>query len=344
MKTEYSNILGSLDEQSQERELNDHILILDGMNTFIRNFSFIKTINPQGFHIGGLLGFLKSLGLLVRIIDPTRVIVVWDGKGGSTNRKYIDPSYKAHRQHSRVIHWDIYDSKELEMQSMTDQKERLQDYLDCLPLQTVTIDKLEADDIIAYLAKKASAAGKQVTIVSSDKDFYQLINNNISVYSPIRKMLFTSKNIKEEIGVLAENYNIIKALLGDSSDGIQGVKGLGIKTILSEFSQVETNPEVELSYIFRVCEEKLQKKKIFATIVNEWDRVERNFKIMNLHETVLDTREKEMLFDVLRYSPPKLRTGVFLHLLKQDGIEGITKNTEGWLQTFASLAVYAKSE
>mgnify|MGYP002507820283 CR=1 FL=1 len=90
---DYSKILKNLKE-SPPRELNDHLLIIDSMNTFIRSFSTLRAMNPQGHHIGGLVGLLRSLGFLVRTIDPTRVICVFDGKGSSTNRKNIDPIIK----------------------------------------------------------------------------------------------------------------------------------------------------------------------------------------------------------------------------------------------------------
>ena len=309
----YENILKNLKE-TPPRALNDHILIVDAMNTLIRSFSLLKAMNPSGAHIGGLVGFLRSLGYVTRIFDPTRVIIVWDGKGDSANRKNIDPNYKAQRATSRITHWGLYDNKEEETEALIGQLFRTQDYLECLPLQQIVIEKLEADDIIAYLAKRASNAGKKVTIVSSDKDFYQLIDNNIEVYAPVKKKTFTLNNIKEEIGVLPQNYNIVKALLGDNSDNIPGVKGLGIKTI-----------------------DKEKPKKIFAKILHNWNRVMTNFELMNLHNSTLDEKEVKYVEDIFKSDIPNLQTGVFLSLLDQDKIEGITKNTEGWLENFRGL-------
>ena len=82
----YDNILKNL-KQTPPRELNDHIMVIDAMNMLIRSFSLLKAMSPTGHHIGGLVGFLRSLGYVTRIFDPTRVIIVWDGKGGSGNRK-----------------------------------------------------------------------------------------------------------------------------------------------------------------------------------------------------------------------------------------------------------------
>lgn len=335
----YENILNNLKE-TPPRALNDHILIIDAMNTLIRSFSLLKAMNPTGTHIGGLVGFLRSLGYVTRIFDPTRVVVVWDGKGGSGNRQNIDPNYKAQRATSRITHWGLYDTREEEQEALIGQLFRTQDYLECLPIQQIVMEKLEADDIIAYLAKRASAAGKKVTIVSSDKDFYQLIDKNIEIYAPVKKKTLTYDNVKEDIGVLPENYNIVKALLGDNSDNLPGVKGLGIKTILSEWKSFTYDTNGSLQDIWDHCETQLETKKpkkIFAKILHNWDRVLTNFKLMDLHNTSLDDKEVEYVETVLKEPVPDLQTGAFLHLLDQDKIEGVTKNTEGWLENFRSL-------
>jgi DNA polymerase-1 len=335
----YDDILKNLKE-TPPRALNDHILIIDAMNMLIRSFSLLKAMNPTGTHIGGLVGFLRSLGYVTRIFDPTRVIVVWDGKGGSGNRQNINPEYKAQRATARITHWGLYDTREQEQEALIGQLLRTQDYLECLPLQQMGVEKLEADDIIAYLAKRASKAGKKVTIVSSDKDFYQLIDKNIEVYAPVKKKTFTLDNVKEEIGVLPQNYNIVKALLGDNSDNLVGVKGLGIKTILSEWKSFTYDPNASLQDIWDHCETQMEQdkpKKIFAKIIHNWDKVMDNFHIMDLHNSQLDEKEVKIVEEVLSSPIPDLQTGAFLHLLDQDKIEGITKNTEGWLENFRDL-------
>lgn len=332
----YDNILRNLKE-TPPRALNDHILVIDAMNMLIRSFSLLKAMNPSGAHVGGLVGFLRSLGYVTRIFDPTRVIVVWDGKGGSGNRQNIDPNYKAQRATSRITHWGLYDTKEQEMEALIGQLYRTQDYLDCLPIHQIGIEKLEADDIIAWLAKKASHSSvKKCTIVSSDKDFLQLVDDTVEVYAPIKKKTFTKENIFEELKVLPENYNLVKALLGDNSDNLQGVKGLGIKTIVSEFPKLLTE-KTDLNYVYTVAEEKLEGKKIFAKIIHNWEKVETNFQLMDLHNTSLDDKEKEYVDSVIKSPVPDLQTGTFLHYLDSDKIEGITKNTEGWLENFRGL-------
>ena len=317
-------------------------MVIDAMNMLIRSFSLLKAMSPTGHHIGGLVGFLRSLGYVTRIFDPTRVIIVWDGKGGSGNRQNINPDYKAHRATNRITHWGLYDTKQEETEALVGQLFRTKDYLECLPVHQIMMEKLEADDIIAYLAQEATNKKKKLTIISSDKDFLQMINQHVEVYAPVKKKVYTEENTKEEIKVIPENYNIVKALLGDNSDGLRGVKGLGIKTIVSEFPDVVDKPETTLDYIFEVCEKNLEGKKIFSKIVHQWDTVETNFKLMNLHESVLDNKEKNTILDIIKSNVPDLQAGAFLHLLDSDRIEGITKNTEGWLENFRGLTVFKK--
>jgi 5'-3' exonuclease len=336
----YNDILNNL-KQTPPREVNDHILVIDAMNMLIRSFSLLKAMNPDGTHVGGIVGFLRSLGYVTRTFDPTRVIVVWDGKGGSGNRQNINPNYKAQRATSRITHWGLYDSKEQEMEALIGQLLRIQDYLECLPVTQVGLEKLEADDIIAYIAKRASDSSvKKCTIVSSDKDFLQLIDNTVEVYAPVKKKTFTFDNIKEEIGVLPQNYNIVKALLGDNSDNLTGVKGRGIKTILSEWKSFTYDPNASLQDVWDHCETQLEDpkaKKIFAKILHNFDKVLSNFEIMDLHRSTLDEKEKEIVIKTLKEPVNKTHIGGFLSLLDEDNIEGITKNTVGWLDNFRGV-------
>lgn len=342
MATNYNSILNNLKE-STPRELNDHVLLVDAMNMLIRSFALIKSMNPSGHHVGGLIGFLRSLAFVTRTFDPTRVIIIWDGKGGSANRKNIDANYKAQRATTKITHWGLYETKAEETEALIGQLIRLQDYIECLPVHNLMMEKLEADDIIAFLAKKISGSGKKCTIVSSDKDFLQLIDPCIQVYAPTKKTTYTKDNIQEELKVHPSNYDIVKALLGDNSDNLTGIKGLGIKTILTEFDRLSTDPDVSLDYIYEVCEKNMDGKKIFSKIIYDWDKVETNYKLMSLHDSVLDENEILHIFNILKQHPGDLQTGAFMHLLTQDKIEGITKNTEAWLMTnFKGLTVFKK--
>jgi 5'-3' exonuclease len=339
--TSYLDILNKI-KQKPDRKLNDHVLIVDSMNTFIRSFVMLQSMNPQGHHTGGLVGFLRSLGFLNRTIDPTRIICVFDGQASSSSRKNIDPEYKANRNIKRITNWEIFDNKDDEFQSMTMQMARLVEYLQCLPVTLISIDKIEADDTISYLAQKFAANGKKVTIVSSDKDFLQIVNKNIEVYSPIKKKTYGKKEVQEEIGMIPENYLIMKALLGDNSDNLTGIKGLGPKTLIKEFPELVKDPLFELNDIHKICTEKLQTKKIFAQILYDWNKVKTNYELMNLLEPRLGDYEIVHILDKIKEPIPSLQVVTFLNMLEADQIEALNKNVEGWLEVFRPLSTYKK--
>ena len=331
----YTDLLNKIDNKN--RQYGEHILLIDSMNTFIRNFSTLKSLNPGGHHVGGLLGFLRSLGFLVRTFDPTRVVCVFDGKGGSMNRKNVDPNYKANRDHIKVTNWGLFENIKEERESMTAQIERLFDYLECLPVYVSIHDKVEADDIISFLAQKFASKGHRSTIVSSDQDFYQIIDQQTAIYAPIKKKVIDHTNIVETIKVLPSNFVIVKALTGDNSDNLPGVKGLGIKTIVKEFPKLVTEENVDLQYIYDVSEEQIEGKKIFSRIIYDWDRVERNYSLMNIRTPRLSESEINTILFNLQNQKPMLREGSFRQYMDIDKIEAITNNTDGWLSTFSYL-------
>ena len=336
----YDDMLAKI-QVSEPRRLNDNILVIDAMNTFIRNFTMINLMNPQGSHVGGLVGVLKSLGFLVRTFDPTRIIIVFDGPGSTAARKLVNSDYKANRNLSRITNWEMYDNKDQEYASMSAQIERLVEYLHMLPVDLLAINKVEADDVIAFIAKEFSDS--KVTIVSSDKDFMQVVNDNVRVHSPIKKKNYGPAEVLEEQGVLPSNYLIVKALLGDNSDNLQGVKGLGIKGVLKHFPNLATTPNTDLDYVYEVCEEGVQKTKILAKILERKHVVDQNYGLMNLMEPQLSDTQISIILDVLGSPCQQLNATAFMLMLQQDNIQhGITKNTESWLETFRYILTVKK--
>jgi 5'-3' exonuclease len=336
----YDDLLAKI-QQSEPRKLNDHILVIDAMNTFIRNFTMINLMNPQGSHVGGLVGFLKSLGFLVRTFEPTRVVVVFDGPGSTAARKNVNSDYKANRQIKRITNWEMYDDKEQEYASMSAQIERLVEYLHMLPVDLLAIDKVEADDVIAYIGKEFDQS--KVTIVSSDKDFMQIVNDRIQIYSPVKKKVYGPAEVLEEQGVLPSNYLIVKSLLGDNSDNLSGVKGLGIKGIIKHFPKLIDTPNMDLDYVYEICEEGVEKTKVLAKILERKHAVDQNHGLMNLMDPQLSDRQISIILDVLDTPCQQLNATAFMLMLQQDNIQhGITKNTESWLETFRYLLTVKK--
>ena len=151
---ELFKLLDEIQEQKEVPQLkrHDRVLVIDGLNLFFRNFAMLNMVNPDGVHIGGLGGFLRSLGALIRQTQPTSVYVVFDGAGSTTNRKNLLPEYKSGRNLQRITNWEVFEDLDDEHDSKVDQIVRLIQYLKLLPIKTTIIDKVEADDIIAGFA------------------------------------------------------------------------------------------------------------------------------------------------------------------------------------------------
>ena len=183
MKGLYKDILSEVSEEHKTnhlRERNSRVMIIDGLNTFIRSWTTNPTMNEDGDHTGGVIGSLKSIGYQIREFNPTRCIVTFDGKNGSQSRKKIHEGYKAGREKNRFRVNRQYQGmmdEEQERLSMKQQFVWLNDMLDSLPIQTMIYDGIEADDTIAYLTKHTQHdLDGEVVIVSTDKDFLQLVS------------------------------------------------------------------------------------------------------------------------------------------------------------------------
>jgi DNA polymerase I len=261
-KKDFTSMLDSVKDDAIGEHKNSRVLVIDSMNTFLRCFCVAHVMNVNGHHVGGMTGFLKSIGYAIRLIQPTRVILVFDGIGGSNNRKNLYPDYKGNRNIKRVTNWDGFGSRDEESESMSAQMTRLINYLEELPLDMVVIDKVEADDVMAYITHKLKSDDNHITLMSSDQDFLQLVSHNVSVYAPTKKKFYTPERVKEEFGVSSINFLIKKILMGDKSDNVPGVKGLGPKNYQNYSPNYQaTNP--------------LQCKKF---IINAW-RTKMNYYI-----------------------------------------------------------------
>jgi len=114
-------LLDEVQEPGESTPKEKRIILIDALNLFFRNFAVIGVLNSDGTHIGGLGGFLRSLGALIRNLEADQVYVVFDGIGGSNNRKNIIPEYKSGRNNSRITNWEVFDSHEDEENSQIDQ-------------------------------------------------------------------------------------------------------------------------------------------------------------------------------------------------------------------------------
>ena len=329
---ELLKLLDNLDEQGEETVDSKRILMIDGLNLFFRNFAMMNMVNPDGVHIGGLGGFFRSLGALVRQIDPTHVYVVFDGAGSANARKNLLPEYKSGRDLQRITNWDAFDNLEEEHDAKVDQMVRIIQYLKTLPVKTVSLPKVEADDIIAYMSSIIpSKPEDKVFIVSSDKDFLQLVNENVIVYRPMEKEYYTDQTIKEKYNMPPHNFILYKTLLGDNSDKVKGVKGLGEKGLLKKFPELAER-EMTLNDIYNICEQKYKDHVVYARVIQHIDELEKNYKIMDLSNPMLDDNDKKYLTKVVETNEYQYIPEQFVAFYNEDKLGGMIRNVEFWVK------------
>jgi len=344
----HSEILKLLDNIQQNDTpkggtFNKHsnVLIIDGLNMFLRNFAVLNFVNQGGVHVGGLGGFLRSLGALINNIKPTSVYVVFDGIGSSQNRKNLLPEYKSGRNLARMTNHSAFDDLDEEQDSKVNQIARLIHYLKCLPVHLISLDKVEADDIIAHLTQHLVASyNSDVTIVSADKDFLQLVNDNVTVYSPIAKEYYTPKLVKEKFGLPPQNFILYKILMGDNSDKVPGLKGLGPKKLFKLFPELQ-DKEMSLEDLHNICEGKYKENIIYSRVIFDYEMLQRNFKIMDLGSPLVDEDEKMLIQQLTEETVTKLNASDFLKMYHEDGLGHTLKNVDFWIRdTFRTLSSF----
>jgi len=292
----------------------------------------INHINPDGHHIGGLTGFLKSVGYAIRMCDPTKVVIVFDGVGGSNARRNLFPDYKANRNANRMTNYSIFQSKDEEQESINNQMERLIQYLKCLPVTVISIDGLEADDIIGYLAGKFEQHNEttKVTIMSADKDFLQLVSDKVEAYSPTKKKIYKPKDVLDEYGVSSVNFINYKILLGDSSDNVPGVTGLGPKKLIKLYPELTGENKVTLESIIEKSAELINENKLYLSVVERSRQLMINQQLMRLDGDFLSPENKQLVKEAFNNSY-SLNIPIFLQLYHNDKLGESIPNVQSWL-------------
>lgn len=351
-KKKFQSIFAQIKEQHKLNQGNDvkknknsDILVVDAMNLFIASWSVVPTMNDNGIHVGGISGFLLKLGYAIKLLRPTRVIVVFDGKGGSLRRKEIYPDYKANRAMTDRVNRTYTDTvdPQSEKEEMVRQMIKLVDFLRELPISIVCIDHIEADDAIAYIATQMYKESR-VTIMSADKDFLQLVNTRVNVYSHIKKKIYATQDVISEYGIHPTNFVFFRCLAGDKSDNIGGVRGFALTTTKKCFPMLADDREISVADMLLYAKERINEKKAYASVVENGDILSRNYSLMQLKEPIFSTN----LQQVVESSVGKIHDYNKFTLIQKMtayGMHNTIQNFHVWLQeVFWPLSVMAKSE
>ncbi|MBR0883457.1 DNA polymerase-1 [Bradyrhizobium japonicum] len=266
----------------------DHIFLVDGSGYIFRAYHALPPLNRKsdGLQVNAVLGFCNMLWKLLRDMPednrPTHLAIVFD-KSEVTFRNKIYPEYKAHRPPAP--------------DDLIPQFALIREAVRAFDLPCLEQGGFEADDLIATYARQASDRGAHTTIVSSDKDLMQLVNDKIMMYDTMKDRRIGIPEVIEKFGVPPEKVVEVQALAGDSTDNVPGVPGIGIKTaaqLIVEYGDLE-------QLLFRATEIK-QPKRREALIENaEKARISRQLVLLD------DKVELDVPLDDLAVHEPDAR-------------------------------------
>jgi DNA polymerase-1 len=281
----------------------NRLLIVDGHAYAYRAFHAIRDLRgPGGQPTNAIYGFVKMLEKLRGALAPGHLIVVWDG-GLSVERTAILPEYKQQRPDMPL--------------DLRPQLNEIKAYLAAAGMAAFCADGVEADDYIACVARQASAAGWQVVIASSDKDFMQLVSPQIGLWNPNDKsaVIWSRDQVLAKTGVEPGQVADWLALMGDAVDNIPGVPGVGPKTatdLLRQFGSVA-------GLYARLAE--VKSEKLRAALRDASGTVARNLKLVQLHEVPCEFLPEQLV--IRPANPDRLR-----ELFRNWGFKGLIESLD----------------
>jgi len=327
-------------------DVNETVLLIDGLNSFIRGFSCSPAMNDNGDHIGGISGFLKTIAFTIRQFKPSRCIIVFDGKGGSSRRKKKFPAYKDRKSpKTRLNRAYDFQTVDEEIDSMNLQLMRVVQYIEYLPLTILNMDDVEADDVIAYIATEILSENpnnKSVIISSTDRDYLQLIDERVKVWNPTRKIYFDEITVHNEYKIPQHNFLMYRILDGDKSDGIPGIRGIGFKTIQKKLPILLSDTKITIESLLEYVSSNNDDSKLFKTILASKDILERNYDLMQLNKVDMPMRTKTRVIEIMNMPIKLLNSYQFKKMVLMDKMYSAIPNIDTWLtQSFNILNSFA---
>lgn len=323
-------------------------LLVDGNNLLKIGFHGVREFYHNGRHVGGVWHFLNTLRKFLEEQNYQKVLVCWDSKTSSSQRRLIYPKYKLNRKPSE---------SELKQESFLDQKQRIKQYLEEMFVRQLETEHAEADDLIAHYCKVS--LDEEKTIFSSDRDLTQLISEKVSIYSPSAKQYykFGDKIKLHDIEVPHYNVKTVKILTGDSSDNIDGIFYLGEKTLIKLFPEL-LEQKVELSYILQKGENLLKEEKGNTAIQNLLSGKTKegifgnefyviNQKLVDLDNPLLNDEEKKLVQQYYSESmdPDGRGHRNLIRMMMEDGFfKYLPKGDDAWVNFLKPFLKLSRKE
>lgn len=293
------------------------LMVVDGNNQYLRAYIVNPTLSTNGQPIGGVVGMLKILQKLCKEINPDQIIICWDGEGGSSKRKSMNKNYKEGRNPIR-LNRDVRNLTENEeLANKIWQQTRLAEYFNQLPVIQFLYPNVEADDVISYVVNHKHYADWQKVIVSSDKDFIQLIDDKTILFRPIQEEILNVKRVLEEYSIHPSNFALARSISGDTSDNIQGIKGIGLATIAKRFPILAENKNYFIDDLTKYAEDK--QGSVYEKVCDSVELIKDNYDIMQLSSPQISIQTKTQINSIIEEFTPEFNQMEFKKMSIQDG-------------------------
>ena len=313
------------------------VLLIDLLNLYCRCFSSIPLTNDNGEHVGGFYGSLNALQSYINKFSPSECIIAWEGAGSSQKRRKKLEDYKRGRKMVGMRR-GFETSDESEKEAFARQLGALKEAMEFLPLKQVAVKYLEADDVIAYMCKNTIKDRKKV-IVSTDRDYLQLVDENTSVFRPVKTK--TNKQgefidlewMHQKENIHPPNYALLKAVVGDKSDNIQGVKGIGEKTARNQIHLLWDNKGYDAGEFIDWAKGRSEKK--YQKYVENEELIKLNYSIVQLQELDISLAAIDAINKTYDKDAPKFNSYKFRINLLNENVS--PSNLDNWVASFSIL-------
>ncbi len=302
-----------------EQKDKKRVIIIDALNMFLRAYIVDPSLSTNGQPIGGIKGSFKILQKLARITKPDAIVICWDGPNGSRKRKSMDKNYKAGRKPlrlNRAFH-NLTDDEEL--QNKIWQQTRVIEYFNEMPIMQVMIPEIEADDVIAYICGMRHYEDWQKVIISNDKDFLQLCDENTVLYRPTADELMNKNRVIEKYGIHPTNMALARAIVGDTSDNLKGIKGAGLTSVKKRLSFLASEKDYTIDEVIQFCENADSKIKFFNNIIEGKKIISHNYKMMQLYSPQLSLQSKKFVDNAIENFESNFN---YIEIIKKMRVDG----------------------
>ena len=309
--------------------------LIDGNNLYKIGYEGVRDLFSGNEHIGGIYHFINTIRKFLEEQNYDKVIVFWDSESNTSVRKELYPNYKAQRRN---------EMSEDQEESYLHQRRRVKQYLEEVFVRQLEVPNNEADDLIAQYCN--IALDENITIFSGDKDFTQLISERVQIYSPNKKEYYKLGDMisLDKVNVPHQNVLLTKVFVGDKSDTISGIDGLGVKTLVKLFPMLQEKSctITEILDNARLIGQEKKVPKIIGKILTGHSKngilgeefYNTNIKIIDLGNPLVTDEAKELVEEVYKESIDPTDRGYknLMKMMMDDGLfKYLPKDDNAWV-------------